>query len=133
VDPTTLEITLYAAASLLDDRAGSYDFTFVGMTSTSFLMLYHNATTKIEPFYGYGLLNAKLVTVDTAAGTVTASDPVTLPDSTAIFRLAATRLDDTTAVVVYADYAQNYGIKAQVVGLENLIDANTKSVGESVC
>jgi hypothetical protein len=129
VDPTTLAITLYDAATIWDDRTSSYDFTLVGMTSTSFIMLCHNSTTKVEPFYGYGLLQATLVTVDTTTGTTVASAAVSLPDSTAIFSLAATRLDDTTAVVVYADYAQNYGIKAQVVELENVVDANAKSIG----
>lgn len=112
VNPETLEVTLYDPEVLLEDPTYSHDFTLVGMADTSFLMLFHNTDQRIDKDYGYGTLQAKLATVDTASGTVAVGNTTELPNSTPIFSLAATRLSDSYAVVAYADYASNFAIRA---------------------
>ena len=130
MDPATLAITLYDAAVLLDDRANSYYFSMVGMTATSYLMVFHNTTVETQPYYGYGQLEAKLATVSTDTGAVTTTDASALANSAAIYSLAVTSIDDTTAVVAYANYYDNSGIRTQVIQLEQLENSATTNVGE---
>ena len=118
MDTTTLSITLYDSAVLLNDPESSHNFDLVGMTESSFMVVYHDSTVQVEPYYGYGTLQTRLASVNTDTGAVTVSDEVTLLGSTAIYTLAATRISDTVAVVAYSDYSSNYGIRAQLIQLE---------------
>lgn len=128
VDATTLRVTLSAEVELLPDHVSSHDFTLVGMTASTYLMVYHNSTIFVDEYYGYGALQAKVATVNTNTGTITVGAEATLLGSAAIFDLAATRLSDRTAVVAYADYASNYAMVTQVVNIGDM--ASASSVGE---
>lgn len=109
---------------LLEDPTYSYDFTLVGMTDSSYLMLFHDTTQRIDENYGYGTLQAKLVAVDKASGAVTVGNATELPNSTPVFSLAATRVSDSYAVVAYADYASNYAIRALPVKISAINEAS---------
>jgi hypothetical protein len=115
VDPTTLAVTLYPPSALLEDPTSSYYFAIVGMTDASYITVYHNSSQKVDEYYGYDALQAKVATVDKTTGVVTVGPAAQLPDSTPIFSLAATRLSASSAVVVYADYESDYAIRAQEV------------------
>lgn len=117
VNPTTLAITLYDEIYYENDQSGLFYFNMVGMTDSSYLLLYYNTTTKIDPYYGYGALQAKLATVATTTGAITLSGPVVLADSNAIYTLAAARLDDDTAVVAFADYNMNSAMRVQSINV----------------
>lgn len=121
-----MEITLYDEIYYENDNINSFYFNMVGMTDSSYLLVYYNTTTKIDDYYGYGPLQAKLATVATATGAITLSDPVVLMDSSPIYTLAVTRIDDDTAVVAYADYALNTAMRVQGINVnaDNTVGTN---------
>lgn len=116
------------AAFFANNNNNGFYFTAVGMTNTTYIVMFHNSTILVADYFGYGVLNAALVTVpstlpsSTAAPTVSAA--VTLPDSAVIYSMAATMLDSDTAVLAYTDANRNYGITGQIIQLAT-VNAST--------
>lgn len=114
VNPATLAITF---TDPVDVVLGNYtNFNLVSFTATSYALVYFEGTNTVMPYYGWGVLTAKLATVS-ATGEVTLSDAIQANNTAPIFTLAATRMSDTSAVIAYADYSLDYAINTQLLTL----------------
>jgi hypothetical protein len=135
VNSDTAAIVFSDATDVVDDKTYTVYFDIVGMTDTTFLILYYNATTLVSDYYGYGSLVSALATTsgDLAAGSgaITLSEFTTLADAQPVYSLSASKLDSSTAVVVFADYSSNFGIKCQTVEVGNN-GASASGIGESI-
>ena len=135
VDSESLQISLSNSTVFADDSTNSHYFTAVGLSSTQYLLLFYNGSSADEDFkyYNYGPVQTILATVpddvDPVNANITLGSTVTLESSAATFGLAATRIDDTTAVLAYANVAENYAVQAQVVQL--LSEASVAETGET--
>lgn len=126
VNPKTLAVTLSAPVRYLPYAVGSLYVTVTGLTDSQYFISYYNGTMN-EPnpdsgsIYPYksGHLQVVLVTVagDVAAGdaVITTTNATLMDDSYIVYSLASTRINNNTAVVVYADPKINYGIRCQVI------------------
>jgi hypothetical protein len=115
VDAKTLTITLGSEVVFADNSAYKLAFSLVGLSSDRFMLAYYNGLDTTPDEVEYGPLQTIVGRVDTATGTITlgqdASQIATLPNNAA-FKVAAARVSDTAAVVVFGEVESNYGVTA---------------------
>ena len=94
--------------------------SIVGLSDTSFLLVMNTAEEQSETGTGphYGPLTARVATVtgEGAAAEVTLGAITTFEHNIAAFNMGTARVDDSTALLTYCDYSNNYGIS--VVALQ---------------
>ena len=116
VNPATLAITFTAPVCFAINNY--VNFNLVSFTATSYALVYFEGTNTVMPYYGWGVLTAKLATVS-ATGEVTLSDAIQANSTAPIFTLATTRMSDTSAIIAYADYSLDYAINTQLLTLSD--------------
>jgi len=107
----------------------------VGMTSSSYLLSYYNATIPVLQHYGYGIINTYLITVtndNTNSIMLSLSNATALIDSSAIFSMAMTNINSNTAVITYTDYNHNYAIYCQSIHLQIDEESKLTSIGNKL-
>lgn len=133
VDPFSLAVTLSSSVPYASDDSYSIYTDIVGLSSSTYLLLYFDSAVNpsTSPAGGSGPLSVRLATLSDLPDGVTLSiGAVTVLQSSALsLSFAASRLDNFTAVVAYADGEANYGIKVQLVRL--IAEANGTSIGIS--
>lgn len=120
VDPVTLDVTMSSANPFVDNSNFTVSIDIIGMTASSYLLISYESGKELK---------ASLATVPTFLNkditkSATVSQPVSLKDSAVNFKVATTRLDSNTAVVVYADGNNNNRVICVLV----LIDPVTSTV-----
>jgi hypothetical protein len=107
----------------------------VGMTSSSYLLSYYNATIPVLQHYGYGSINTYLITVtnDNTNSIImlSLSNATVLIDSSAIFSMAMTNINSNTAIITYTDYNHNYAIYCQSIHLQIDEESKLTSIGNN--
>jgi len=114
VNPATLAITFTAPVSFAINNY--VNFNLVSFTATSYALVYFEGTNTVMPYYGWGVLTAKLATLS-ATGEVTLSAAIQANNTAPIFTLATTRMSDTSAIIAYSDYSLDYAINTQLLTL----------------
>lgn len=95
--------------------------SIVGLTDSTYLLLYFDSfesnSSSSDPAGGSGALTVLLATISTTTMDISFSTPSTLTNSQLSLSFTASRLDNTSAVVAYADKTTNYGVTTQLVRL----------------
>lgn len=115
VDPASLVVTLGNEVIFYDNSEYKLSYSLVGLSEDRFLLAFFNGLNTAPDNVEYGPLQAMIGRVDTATGAITlgqdASQIASIPNSAA-FKVSASRVSDTTAVVVFGEIASNYGVSA---------------------
>lgn len=131
-----LSITIISdQLNITTDNSYSIYFAMVGMTSSSYLLSYYNATIPVLQHYGYGIINTYLITVtndNTNSIMLSLSNATALIDSSAIFSMAMTNINNNTAVITYTDYNHNYAIYCQSIHLQIDEESKLTSIGNKL-
>jgi hypothetical protein len=104
-----LSITLSPAVIFANDDNYELQSSVVGLTASSYLLVTNTAELTSDEGFAYGPLQARVATV-TAEGAVTLGNLTSFSRNLAAFNLGTSRLDDSTVLVAYCDYSNNFGI-----------------------
>lgn len=122
VNPATLDIILSPPLAYFDNSNFSYTNGIVGMGATSFLAVNINRLDTGSPIIVTPIKAASPQTTAPVKGI-----PVTLIGSSVSFNPATARIDDTTAVIAYADANANNNLACVLVYYDPV--RNTASFG----
>ncbi|CAE7652962.1 unnamed protein product, partial [Symbiodinium microadriaticum] len=120
VDTDTLAITLSDEVVVADNSAYAVTFTLVGLSEDRFMIAYYNGTTTSSDGVQYGPLTVLSGRVEAGQVSVGLQDEqmATLPNNIA-FRVAGTRVSDTSAIIVFGEMSTNYGVTAVMASVED--------------
>jgi hypothetical protein len=93
--------------------------TLVGLTPSLYLIGYYNGTSASWDEPQIGPLSVITVTIDEADGTTpVVGSTSTLANTLAAFNLASARVDDTSALITFADVSTDFGISTILVSID---------------
>ena len=119
VDSTTLAVTLSDEVIFADNANYAITFALVGLAADRFLIAYYNGTSTSSDGVQYGplsVLAGRVVDGQIALG-LEGGQVAELPNNVA-FRVTATRVSDTSAVIVFGELSNNLGVTSVLASVE---------------
>ncbi len=114
VNVTSLEVSLSTPALFANNSHYNIQSTVVGLTPSLYLVLYSDSLHSGGPYGKLYVMVASVVTTGSSTS-VSLSNATSLEGSKLAYVFEATRIDDFTAIVAYANGNTGYGITAQII------------------
>jgi hypothetical protein len=117
VNPNDLSITLSDEVLACDNIGYGIYQTLVGLSSDLYLIGYYNGTSTSWDEPQTGPLSVITVTID-GTGSPVVGSTATLANTIAAFNLASARVDNSSALITFADVSTDFGVTTILVSID---------------